>query len=50
MALWIMSVSTGPGCTELQRIRSWACWLAVTFVKIRMAPLLAAYAGSWWSD
>ncbi len=42
MALWSISVSTGPGCTELQRILSLACWLAVTLVKIRMAPLLAA--------
>ena len=42
MALWSISVSTGPGCTELQRILSLACWLAVTFVKIRTAPLLAA--------
>ena len=40
--LWNISVSTGPGCTELQRILSLACWLAVTLVKIRMAPLLAA--------
>ena len=41
-ALWNISVSTGPGCTELQRMLSLACWLAVTLVKMRMAPLLAA--------
>ena len=41
-AAWNISVSTGPGCTELQRILSLACWATVTFVKIRMAPLLAA--------
>src|SRR5207245_7192782 len=45
-----ISVSIGPGCTELQRILSLACWLAVTFVKMRMAPVLAAYAGAWCSD
>ena len=49
-AQWNISVSTGPGWTELQRIMSFACWLAVTFVKMRMAPLLAAYAGSWCRD
>jgi hypothetical protein len=27
-----------------------ACCAAVTFVKIRIAPLLVAYAGSWCSD
>jgi hypothetical protein len=42
MALWSISVSIGPGWTELQRILSFACWLAVTLVKIRIAPLLAA--------
>ena len=41
-ALWNISVSIGPGWTELQRIRSLACWLAVTLVKMRIAPLLAA--------
>src|SRR2546429_6467607 len=34
----IMSVAIGPGCTELQRILSFACWMAVDLVKSRTAP------------
>src|SRR5712691_5544168 len=40
----IMSVAIGPGCTELQRMFSLACWMAVAFVNSRTAPLVAVYA------
>src|SRR3989442_7886363 len=40
----IMSVSIGPGCTELQRMLSLACCIAVALVKSRTAPLVAVYA------
>src|SRR2546430_764046 len=40
-----MGVSTPPGCTELHRMWSWACWTAVTLVNKRTAPLDAMYAG-----
>src|SRR5262245_66204635 len=40
----IMSVAMGPGWTELQRMPSLACWIAVDFVKSRTAPLVAVYA------
>src|SRR5262249_37527304 len=40
----IMSVAIGPGCTELQRMLSLACWLAVDLVKSRTAPWWAVYA------
>src|SRR5947207_13606398 len=39
-----MSVAIGPGCTELQRMLSRACWIAVDLVKSRTAPLVAVYA------
>src|SRR5712691_5970905 len=40
-----MGVSTPPGCTELHRMLSRACWIAVTLVNKRTAPLDAIYAG-----
>src|SRR4030095_2514071 len=40
----IMSVAIGPGCTELERILSLACWMAVDLVKMRTAPFVALYA------
>jgi len=40
----IMSVAIGPGCTELHRMPSRACWIAVALVKSRTAPLVAVYA------
>src|SRR5205809_4626513 len=40
-----MGVSTPPGCTELHRMWSRACWIAVILVNKRTAPLDAIYAG-----
>src|SRR5262245_83240 len=40
----IMSVAIGPGCTELQRLLSRACWMAVDLVQSRTALLVAVYA------
>src|SRR5262249_2394806 len=40
-----MGVSTPPGCTELHRMWSRACWIAVILVNNRTAPLEAMYAG-----
>src|SRR5256886_17677364 len=39
-----MSVAIGPGGTELQRILSFACWMARDLVKSGTAPLVALYA------
>ena len=40
-----MAVTIIPGCTELQRMLSAACWRAVDLVSRRTAALLAWYAG-----
>src|SRR5262245_8776462 len=40
----IMSVAIGPGCTELARMFSLACCMAVALVNSRTAPLVAVYA------
>src|SRR5262252_5877611 len=40
-----MGVSTPPGCTELHRMWSRACRVAVILVNKRTAPLEAIYAG-----
>ena len=50
IAAWTISVSIGPGKIALLRILSFACCVAVTLLKMRTAPLLAAYAGSWLVD
>ena len=41
-----MSVSMGPGCTELARMPSLAYWMAVALVSSRTAPLDALYAAA----
>src|SRR5262245_53426804 len=38
-----MGVTIGPGWTELQRIRSFAYWIAVALVSRRTAPFDAWY-------
>ena len=39
--LAVMGVSMGPGWTELQRMLSWAWWMAMDLVKMRTEPLEA---------
>ena len=36
-----IGVSTEPGCIELHRMLSLACWIAVALVNSRTAPLVA---------